>query len=128
MVLWNDRLSTYVDAKMFGDDMIPITSDGKYSLHNDTCPVKIQERIRNKCVWCQLEDGEGILTLRSKMGFMYCDKHADTNIDVQYHGRTCKRDDKTLRLMYIDALRQKRRAERKAKKASSNTKFEGFLT
>ena len=128
-IYWDEHKLRFVDARMLGDDIAPITGhDGQFISHFMTCPIKIQERIRQNCTWCRLEKGNGILTMRSTFEYTKCDKHADEKEDVQYHGVTLKRDNKTLRLMYSDALKTRKREKRKVKKGQGTAHIEAFLS
>ena len=127
LIIWNDGQHAYVNARHFGDEVIPQTIDGNLIRHNDTCPTRIKERIERHCIWCRLENGEDIIRLRSLFDYMKCDKHADENIDVQYRGQTLKRNRTTLALMYKDAISETRRRERRIKKAAGSMSLDSLL-
>ena len=129
LILWNEKMHTYVDARHLGDEIVPVVAPGgKYISHKETCPVKIKQRIHDNCAWCLLEDGRNILTIRSKFEFMKCERHDNEQEDVQYRGKTYKRTNETLRLMYWEATKEKKRVERKAKKGEGTAPIEGFLS
>lgn len=128
LTLFNERLRSYVDAKRYGNEMAPVLNENKEPIvHWKTCSVKIQERIREHCVWCQLADGKNILVLGGLIGYMKCEAHSNENEEFSYHGKTVKRTNETLKLMLKDAHVAKRRLKRNSKKAVGTAELDTML-
>lgn len=123
------REIAFKDKKPFDAKYV---SDGVYRIlntpHWETCPVRIKQRMEANCSWCQFDKGVPILKLKRLFGYEVCEKHGDKTAEIQYRGKTYKRTRDSLKAMYHDADVERRRVERKTKKASDEMGIEVFLT
>jgi hypothetical protein len=90
------------DVKFVSENVYRITD----SPHNATCPVKIRERIKSHCPFCQFEEGRSILSIRGLFGYETCEKHEE---------------------IYNENMKRKKRLARRSLKPQGNEGMEVFL-
>jgi hypothetical protein len=112
---------------------VRFVSDGVYRLtnapHNQTCPVRVKQRIHDHCMWCKfIDDGDSILNVRALFGYETCEKHSDKNAEFQYHGKTYKYIPESLYAIYREAIRENKRRAKRAEKPRGNDDLSVFLS
>jgi hypothetical protein len=106
-------------------------TDGVYkllpSLHFETCPVRIRQRMEANCVWCQFEKKAPVAQIRRLIGYETCDRHSDKTEEFQYRGKTYTRTIDSLKTILHDKDVEKRRRIRKSQKPENMAAIEVFL-